>query len=139
MHGRKVRELRYADDTALLSTTAEGLTTLIQATKEHSEDMDLSLNIRKTKIMDNIRCQEKSNIKIENKTIENVDSFDYLGATFRGDGTSRQEIRKRLAIVMQKLKKMWSLWKGLEMKTKIKLLKTCTLKCMDANHGHYYN
>ena len=82
----KLRDLRYADDTALLSTTKEGLTNLLKATKEHSESKNLMLNIKKTKIMDTDKCSSKTEIKIGNDTIENVEHFEYLGASFYGDG-----------------------------------------------------
>ena len=35
INGRKIRDLRYADDTALLSKTEEGLRNLVEAVKEH--------------------------------------------------------------------------------------------------------
>ena len=85
----KLRDLRYADDTALLSTTKEGLTNLLKATKEHSESKNLMLNIKKTKIMDTDKCSSKTEIKIGNDTIENVEHFEYLGASFYGDGRSK--------------------------------------------------
>lgn len=125
INGQKIRDLRYADDTALMSTTAEGLKNLMKATKEHSEAKHLRLNIKKTKIMDSDKCEIKTKIEIDNETIENVDSFDYLGATFQGDGSSRKEIRKRIAIAKQKLKNMNKLWTGLETKLKLQILKTC--------------
>ena len=94
----KLRDLRYADDTALLSTTTEGLKKLLEATKEHSESRNLMLNIKKTKIMDTDKCKTKTEIKIGDDIIENVEHFEYLGASFYGDGRSKNEIRRRLAI-----------------------------------------
>ena len=44
IQGLKLRDLRYADDTALLSTTTEGLHQLIHSVKEHSENKGLFLN-----------------------------------------------------------------------------------------------
>ena len=49
--GRKYPELRYADDTVLLSTTPEGLEKMIHAVKKHSENQNLYLNAKKTKIL----------------------------------------------------------------------------------------
>ena len=50
MQGLPIRDLRYADDTALLATTPKGLDNLIKAVKEHSEQKGLHLNVKKTKI-----------------------------------------------------------------------------------------
>ena len=47
IQGLKLRDLRYADDTALLSTTTEGLHQLIHPVKEHSENKGIFLNIKK--------------------------------------------------------------------------------------------
>ncbi|GFR62498.1 LINE-1 reverse transcriptase homolog [Elysia marginata] len=56
IQGLKLRD-RYADDTALLSTT-EGLHQLIHSVKEHSENKGLFLNIKKTKIVDTDSARE---------------------------------------------------------------------------------
>ena len=58
IQGLKLRDLRYADDTALLSTTTEGLHQVIHSVKEHSENKGLFLNIKKTKIVDSDKMQE---------------------------------------------------------------------------------
>ena len=49
--GRSLPELRYADDTVLLSSTPEGLEKMIKSVKNHSENQNLFLNAKKTKIM----------------------------------------------------------------------------------------
>ena len=125
INGQKLRDLRYADDTALLSTTDTGLKILVEATKEHSEDKYLMLNIKKTKIMDTDKCVSKTAIEIGEDTIENVEHFEYLGASFYGDGRSKNEIRRRLAIAKQKLNNMKRLWKGQSIETKMRVLQSC--------------
>ena len=52
MHGKEVKELRYADDTVLFAQKPEGLRRLLQSVKTHSESSGLHLNAKKTKIMD---------------------------------------------------------------------------------------
>ena len=48
--GRNINNLRYADDT-LLMTESEELKSLLMKVKEESDKVGLKLNIRKTKIM----------------------------------------------------------------------------------------
>ena len=48
--GRKVNNLRYADDTTLMAESEE-LKSLLMKVKEESEKVGLKLNIQKTKIM----------------------------------------------------------------------------------------
>ena len=57
IQGVHLKDLRYADDTALLSTTPTDLEKLIKSVKEHSDEKGLFLNIiKKTKIMDIDKC-----------------------------------------------------------------------------------
>ena len=49
--GRKINNLRHADDTTLMVESEEELKGLLVKVKEESEKVDLKLNIQKTKIM----------------------------------------------------------------------------------------
>ena len=49
--GRNINNLRYADDTALMTESEEELKSLLMKVKEESEKAGLKLNIPKTKIM----------------------------------------------------------------------------------------
>ena len=49
--GRKINNLRYADDTTLMAESEEELKSLLLKVKEESEKVGLKLNIQKTKIM----------------------------------------------------------------------------------------
>ena len=49
--GRNINNLRYADDTTLMSESEEELRSLLMKVKEESEKVGLKLNIQKTKIM----------------------------------------------------------------------------------------
>ena len=50
--GTKISEFRYADDTALFSTTPEGLNNIVQAVNKHSAAYNFSNIVAKTKIME---------------------------------------------------------------------------------------
>ena len=47
---RNINNLRYADDTTIMTESKEELKSLLEV-KEESENIDLKLNIQKTKIM----------------------------------------------------------------------------------------
>ena len=49
--GRNINNLRYADDTTLLTESKEELKSLLMKVKEDSEKAGLKLNSQKTKIM----------------------------------------------------------------------------------------
>ena len=49
--GRNVNNLRYADDTTLMTDIKEELKSLLMKVKEESEKVGLKLNTQKTKVM----------------------------------------------------------------------------------------
>ena len=49
--GRNINNLRYADDTTLMAKSKKELKSLLMKMKEEGENVDLKLNIQKTKIM----------------------------------------------------------------------------------------
>ena len=48
---REINNLKYADETTLMAKSEEELKSLKMKVKEESENVDLKLNIQKTKIM----------------------------------------------------------------------------------------
>ena len=69
---RNINNLRYADDTTLM-TENEELKSLLIKVKEESEKVDLKLNIQKTKIM---ASGPITSWEIDRETVETVaDSF----------------------------------------------------------------
>ena len=48
---RNINNLRYADDTTLLAECEEELKSFLMKVKKESKNVDLKLNIQKTKIM----------------------------------------------------------------------------------------
>ena len=49
--GRNINNLRYADNTTLMTESEEELNSLLMKVKEENEEVGLKLNIQKTKIM----------------------------------------------------------------------------------------
>ena len=70
--GRNINNLRYADDTTVMSDSEEGLKSLLMKVKEKSEKVGLKLNIQKTKIM---ASGPITSWQIDGETIETVRDF----------------------------------------------------------------
>ena len=49
--GRNINNLRYVDDTTVMTESEEELKSLLMKVKEESEKVGLKLNIQKTKIL----------------------------------------------------------------------------------------
>ena len=96
---------------------------MIRAVKTHSENQNLFLNAKKTKIMRTDKTTRATNIIIGNDVIEEVPDFDYLGSLITNNGDGIKEVKRRLGRATKKLSKMKRLWKGTDENTKMKFLK----------------
>ena len=72
---RSINNLRYADDTTLMTESEEKLKSLLMKVKEESEKVDLKLNIQKTKIM---ASGPITSWQIDGETVETVSDFILL-------------------------------------------------------------
>ena len=72
--GRNINNLKYADDTTLMTESEEELKSLLM--KEESEKVGLKLNIQKTKIM---ASGPITSWEIDGETVETVSDFTFLG------------------------------------------------------------
>ena len=90
--GRSINNLRYADDTTVL-TESEELKSLLMKVNEDSEKVGLKLNIQKTKIMASCPI---TLWQIDGETVETVADFIFLGSKITVDGDYSHEIKSRL-------------------------------------------
>ena len=73
--GRNINNLRYTDDTTLM-TESEELKSLLMKVKEESEKVGLKLNIQKTKIM---ASGPITSWQIDGEAMETVTDFVFWG------------------------------------------------------------
>ena len=69
---RNINNLRYADDTTLMTESEEELKSLFMKVKEESEKVGLKLNIQKTKIM---ASGPITSWQIDGETVETVQTL----------------------------------------------------------------
>ena len=74
--GRNINNLRYADDTTLITESEEELKSLLMKVKEERENIGLKFNIQKTKIM---ASSPITSWQTDRETMETVTDF-ILGA-----------------------------------------------------------
>ena len=75
--GRNINNLRYADDTILMTESEEELKSLLMRVKEESEKVGLKLNIQKTK---NMASGPITSWQMDGETVETVTDFIFLGS-----------------------------------------------------------
>ena len=81
--GRNINNLRYADDTTVMSESEEEIKSLLMKVKEKSEKTGLKLNSQKTKVT--AFCPINS-WQIEGEKVETVTGFIFLGSKITVDG-----------------------------------------------------
>ena len=75
--GRNTNNLRYVDDTTLMTESEEELKSLMMKVKEESEKVGFKLNIQKTKIM---ASGPITSWEIDGETVETAADFIFLGS-----------------------------------------------------------
>ena len=91
--GRNINNLRYADDTTLMTESEQGLKSLLMKVKEESEKVGLKLNIQKTKNMASIPI---TSWQIDGETVETVTDFILGGFKITADGDCNHETKIHL-------------------------------------------
>ena len=75
--GRKINNLRYADDITLKAESKEEIKSLLMKVKEESKKVGLKINIQKTK---NRASGPITLWQVNGETIESVINFIFLGS-----------------------------------------------------------
>ena len=119
---RNIINLRYADDTTLMSESTE-LKSLLIKVKEESEKVDLKLNIQKTKIM---ASGPITSWQIDEETVETVGDFIFGGSKITADGDCSHEIKRCLLLGRKVMTNLDSIFKSRDstLATKVRLVKT---------------
>ena len=92
--------LRYADDTVLIASTNEDLQRMVDVVSRESTKMELSLNVKKTECMSISKNKNLPvcNLKINGKSIKQVERFNHLGSTITSDGRCDEEIKENCSL-----------------------------------------
>ena len=88
--GRKINNLRYADDTTFMAESEEEPKSLLMKVKEESEKAGLKFNIQKTKIM---ASSPVTSCQIDGGKVETVTDFIFLASKITVDSDCSHEIK----------------------------------------------
>ena len=125
--GKLISNLRYADDTALLANSKDEITQLTNSVNDAGKELNLRLNVKKTKIMvAGAVLEEEHNIMIDGENVEQVDRFKYLGSTKTANANCSNDIKSRIAIAKKRTIDLQVIWNdtNLSIQLKLKLVKT---------------
>ena len=119
--GRNVNNLRYADDTTLMTESEDKLKSLLMKVKEESEKVGLKLNIQKTKIM---ASGPFTSWQIDGETVAD---FIFLGSKITAGGNCRHEIKRCLLLGRKVMTNLDSILKSRDVTLPTKV---CLVKAM---------
>ena len=94
--GRNINDLRYTDDTTLMSESKKEIKSLLMNMEEDSEKAGFKFNIQKTKIM---AVGPITSWQIDEETMETARDFILRGASnITADGDCSHEIKRCLLL-----------------------------------------
>ena len=88
--GRNINNLRYANNTTLVSESEEDLKSLLMKVKEDSKKVGLKINIQKMKIM---ASGHMTSWQIDRETVQTVSDFIFLGSKITVDHDCSHELK----------------------------------------------
>ena len=120
--GRNINNLRHADDTTLMAESEEKLKRLSMKVKEESENVDLKLDIQKTKIM---ASSSITSWQIDGETTETETDFIFFGSKITADDDCSHEMKRRLLLGRKAITNLDSILKirDITLSTKVHLVK----------------
>ena len=94
-----MRELLFADDSALVAHSAEEMQKIVHAFSNASKKFGLKINIKKTEVLyqpNSTRIREED-IMVDGNKLNTVLEFTYLGSAISSGGRIDDEIQMRMA------------------------------------------
>ena len=94
-----MRELLFADDSALVAHSAEEMQKIVDAFSNASKKFGLKINIKKTEVLyqPNSKRTREEDILVGGNKLNSVLEFTYLGSTISCDECIDDEIQRRVA------------------------------------------
>ena len=105
---RNISDLRYTDDTTLMTESEEELKSLLMKVKDKSEKVGLKLNIQKTTIMASGHISSR---QTDGETMETVTTLFWGGFKITADGHCSHEIKRRLLLGRKAVTNLESIFK----------------------------
>ena len=107
--GRLINTIKYADDLVVLAKNQKQLQLMMNKLVETGKKYGMEINTEKSKVMRISKREEPLKINVDNRELENVMHFKYLGSLLTKDASCTKEIRARIAMAKEAFNKKWSL------------------------------
>ena len=127
----KLEDLDFADDLALLSSKFLDIQRKTQSLHENASGVGLKININKTKVM-RLNSNVKEKVNIDGRTIDDVDTFTYLGGVVTSKGGCDEDISNRLCKAKAQFRRLRKIWSSssFSIQTKVKLFNSLVMSVL---------
>ncbi|VDP25598.1 unnamed protein product [Schistosoma margrebowiei] len=113
-------DLDLADDLALLSHTHEQMQTKTASVVAVSASVDINIHKGRTKVLE-YNMANTNPITLDGKTLEDVESFTYLGNIIDEQGGSDADVKARIGKTRTAFLQLMNIWNSKQLSTKIKV------------------
>ncbi|VDO85448.1 unnamed protein product [Schistosoma curassoni] len=113
-------DLDFADDLALLSHTHEQMQTKTVSVAEICASVGLNIHKGKTKVP-KYNTENSNSITIGGETLEDVESFIYLGSIIDEKGGSDADVKARISKPSTTFLQLKNIWNSKQLSTNIKV------------------
>ncbi|VDP53212.1 unnamed protein product [Schistosoma margrebowiei] len=113
-------DLDFADDLALLSRTHEQMQIKTASVAAVSASVGLSIHKGKTKVL-KFKAVNNNPITLDGETLENVESFTYLGSIIDEQGGSDADVKARIGKARTAFLQLKNIWNSKQLSTNIKV------------------
>ncbi|VDP41775.1 unnamed protein product [Schistosoma curassoni] len=113
-------DLDFADDLALLSHTHEQIQIKTASVAAVSASVGLSIHKGKTKVL-KFNTENSNTITLDGETLEDVESFTYLGSIIDEQGGSDADMKVRIGKARAAFLQLKNIWNSKQLSTNIKV------------------
>ncbi|CAH8523239.1 unnamed protein product [Schistosoma haematobium] len=113
-------DLDFADDLALLSRTREQIQIKTANVAAVSASVGLSIHKGKTKVL-KFKAENSNPITLDGETLEDVESFTYLGSIVDRHGGSDADVKARIGKARAASLQLKNIWNSKQLSTNIKV------------------
>ena len=103
VNGVNGNNIRYADDTVLISTSPRELQKMLNELEKIGEQYGMSINVNKTEclVVTNLETVPRLTLFLKGNLINQTEHFRYLGSLISSNGRSTNEIKRRIVLTKQ--------------------------------------
>ncbi|XP_063447098.1 uncharacterized protein LOC134726617 [Mytilus trossulus] len=127
----KLEDLDFADDLALLSSKFQHIQLKTSKLQENASKIGLKINASKTKVM-RMNTTNNNPVKLNEKDLEDVDTFTYLGGIVTTKGGCDNDMDNRFKKAKGQFSRLRKIWRSsvLSFKTKVRLFNSLVISVL---------